>query len=307
MTDIPFGEKLDRRILKSGFRRGHPLTALRLIEARRRIAAPFAYIGARAKARLFVERSPWAGYVPRDTGYRLFGPEALPGLADVVAAGRAIFGRHQEELSKDHNKRYFFNLMDREDLARHPALLGFALSRPMIEIAAGYLGQMPRLHSVGVFYSSVNNTVEGSQMFHVDGDCLTQLKCFVNIWPVEPGGGEFTFLTKPDTDERMRVEGLLKSMDDAAVAAGVPPERYVHVFGPAGAGVFVDTSRCLHQGSRSRTSPRLVFKVQYVSRPDSLLRVAGRKNVPGGHLHITRKLLEGLTVPNDADMLEVVE
>jgi len=306
MTDVPFGEKIDRRILKSGFRRGHPLTALRLIEARRRIAAPFAYIGSRSRARPLVDQSPWAGFVPREQGYRLFGADALPGTAGVIAAGEAIFAGHQEELSKDHNKRYFFNLMDRGDLARHPALLEFALSRPMIEIAASYLGQVPRLHSIGVFYSSVNNTVEGSQMFHVDGDCLTQLKCFVNIWPVEPGGGEFTFLAKPDTDARMRVEGLLKTMDDAAVAAIVPPERYVHVFGPAGAGVFVDTSRCLHQGSRARTHPRLVFNVQYVSRPDSLLRFAGRKNVVGGHLHITRKLLEGLPV-SSPDLLEVVE
>jgi hypothetical protein len=58
--------------------------------------------------------------------------------------------------------------------------------------------------------------------------------------------------------------------------------------------VFVDTSRCLHKGSRARERPRLVFQFQYVSRPDALLARAPGKLVPGGHLLVTRRLIESL-------------
>jgi hypothetical protein len=298
MSDIAVSEKLDKRLLKAGFKMQQPLLALRLIEARRQLAAPFVYLRARARARPIVAGSNWADFISARNGYRLFGADQFAELPAIVAAGQAVFDGHSEELAKDHNKKYFFNLMAASDVTRFPVLADFALSRPMVEAAAGYLGQAPRLHSMGIFYSSVNDTVSGSQMYHVDGDCLAQVKCFVNIWPVERGGGEFTFVTKADTDARMRNGGLLKSLDDAAVGAAVPQERYVHVFGPAGAGVLVDTSRCMHQGSRARERPRLVFQFQYVTRPDALLHQLGRTNVPGGHLHATRELLAGVPLSN---------
>lgn len=301
MNGIAIGEKLDKRLLKSGFKNGNPLLALRLIELRRKVVAPFAGRGI-----LRAADPQWRDYISKADGYRSFGADAFTELPQIVAAGEAIYAARQDELEKDHNKKYFFNIMQAADVARYPVLADFALSKPMVAAAAGYLGQLPRLHSMGVFYSSVNDTVSGSQIFHVDGDCLSQVKCFVNIWPVEQGGGEFTFLTKRDTSDRMRVEGLLKSMDDAAVEREVPPERHVRVFGAAGSGVLVDTSRCLHQGSRARLRPRLVLQFQYVSRPDALLHTLGRKNVPGGHLHVTRALLDGLTLSNP-DARDVVE
>jgi hypothetical protein len=152
------------------------------------------------------------------------------------------------------------------------------------------------LHSLGIFYSALTDTVAGSQIFHVDGDCLAQLKCFINIWDVAPGGGEFTFIDKRQTTEAMRTNGLLKTITDEIVAGSVPPEKQVHVFGPPGSGVFCDTSRCLHQGSRARERPRLVFQFQYVSRPDALLQRKGK--VAGGHIHVSPALIAGLKLSN---------
>jgi len=50
--------------------------------------------------------------------------------------------------------------------------------------------------------------------------------------------------------------------------------------------------------SASRKLPRLVFQFRYISLSDTLLARAPDKMIPGGHLLITRQLLEGLPAGN---------
>ncbi len=298
MTTMSFGDKLDRWILKKGFRANWPLSTLRLIETRRAATQPIALLKARRAAAKVTSGSRWADFIPRASGYKLFAPDTFPRLDEVVAACRAVYQRHENELNKSVNKVYFFNLLNAGDLQQYPVLLDFALSAPITEAATGYMGQIPRLNSIGVFYSSVNDTVSGSQMYHVDGDALAQVKGFINAWEVAPGGGEFTFVPKPRTTETMRSRGLQKMLSDTDLTTIVPDSEQIRVFGPPGSGVLCDTSRCLHQGSRARERPRLLFQFQYVSRPDALVAKASNKPVPGGHLLITRDLLCRFTLSN---------
>ena len=304
-----FGERVDRWILKKGFRAKWPLTALTLIEARRIAVAPGAKLKNRRLARSLTHASQWVDRISREEGYRLFLPSAFSELPEIVAASHAVYERHQAEVTDNeaYNKHYFFNILTAEDLHRHPVLADFALSAPMTESIAGYLGELPRFHSLGVFYSSVNDTIDGSQMFHVDGDALTQIKCFINIWDVKPGNGPLTFLPKKETSFYLRTNGLLKTISDTDVWRIAPKERQVAVVGPPGSGVLVDTSRCLHQGSRARELPRLVFQFQYVTRPDVLVAKLPGKVVPGGHLLVTRQLLDGLSLSNPNAMMFVGE
>jgi len=308
MTDMTFGDRLDRYLIKKGFRAQWPLLTLGLIEARRIAVAPRSYIEYRRAARALVAGSKWAGFIPQADGYRLFSPVTFRELPQIVEASQTVFARHKAEVTdgEAYNKSYFFNILTIEDLRRHPVLVDFALSTAVTEAVTGYLGRIPRLNSVGVFYSSVNDTIDGSQMYHADGDALTQVKCFVNVWDVGPGSGAFTFLPKPQTSRVLRSGGLLKTISDEDVFRTVPEEKQVTVVGSPGSGVFVDTSRCLHQGSRAREQPRLVFQFQYVPRPDALLARAPEKVVPGGHLLITRLLLEGLRFsnPNAMDFVD---
>lgn len=300
MTGVTFGDRLDRWFLKKGFRLKFPLSTLRLIVARRIASSPRLRIQSRRAAQSVIAASKWANFIAVAEGYQLFSPETFPELPEVVTACEAVYARHATEVSEveKYNKPYFFNILTMDDLRQHRVLLDFALSTPVTEAVTGYLGQIPRLHSMGVFYSSVNDSISGSQMYHVDGDALSQVKCFVNVWEVGSGGGAFTFLPKQQTSSSLRSGGLLKTISDQRVYQLVPEDRQVAVVGSAGGGVFVDTSRCLHQGSRSRQRPRLVFQFQYVTRPDALLRKTSLKVTPGGHLLITRALLNGLNLSN---------
>jgi hypothetical protein len=299
VADLSIGQRLDRRILRQGFRAGWPLLALYLIEARRLAARPVAYLEARRKAQQLLAASPWSAFVPRESGYRLFPADTFQEAPAIVAACRDVYARHAHEIGhKAVNKPYFYNILTEDDLRAHPILADFALSAAATEAVAGYLGQVPRLHSLGVFYSAVNDTIDGSQMYHVDGDALNQVKCFVNIWDVGPGGGGLTFFPKPLTSRPFRHGGLLKTLRDSDIYRAVPEKHAIVADGPPGSGLFIDTCRCLHQGSRATERPRLIFQFQYVPRPDTLPAYPVKRVVPGGHLHVSRSLLKGFKFSN---------
>jgi hypothetical protein len=306
MADLSIGQRLDRRVLRKGFNAGWPLLALQLIEARRVAAQPAAYLAARRNARELLATSSWSAFISRDSGYRLFSGDTFPEAPTIVTACQNVYARHADKIGRmPANKPYFYNILTEDDLRAHPILTEFALSAAVTEAVAGYLGQVPRLHSLGVFYSAVSGSIDGSQMYHVDGDALNQVKCFINVWDVGPGGGGLTFFPKTLTSRPLRHGGLLKTLKDSDVYRTIPETHAVVASGPPGSGAFVDTSRCLHQGSRAPERPRLVFQFQYVPRPDTLPAYAVKRVVPGGHLHVSRSLLKGFKFSNPSALMFV--
>lgn len=295
MFTTAFGNRLDRWILKKGFRISLPLLALQLIEARRKLFQRKPSSAVKIKT-----SSQWVDFIPKGLGCKKFEPSTFPEIPSIIRSCQAIYEDHKQETIEDggFNKEYFFNLATPSDLKAHPILMDFALGNTMTEIVTGYLPNA-RLHSVGVFYSSVNDTIDGSQLFHVDGDCLTQMKCFINIWDVDEGAGPFTCLPRSATNSTLRNRGLIKSLTDEDVNREAGSLPYIRATGPAGSGLFCDTSRCLHQGSRSRERSRLILLIQFVSRPDALLvRNANNIRKKGGHILVNRDLLHTLHITN---------
>lgn len=295
MFTTTIGNRLDRWILKKGFRISRPLLALQLIETRR------ALFQRKPSSNLKTKSSSTSGdFIPKDLGCKKFEPSTFSEITDIVQSCQAIYETHKEEAIEAgvFNKEYFFNLATEIDLKAHPILMDFALGKTMTEIVTGYLPNA-RLHSIGVFYSSVNDTTDGSQLFHVDGDCLTQMKCFINIWDVDEGAGPFTCIPRSVTTSTLRNRGLIKSLTDDDVNRETGSHPYIRATGPAGSGLFCDTSRCLHQGSRSRERSRLILLIQFVSRPDALLaRNANNIRKKGGHILVNRDLLHTLNISN---------
>jgi hypothetical protein len=299
-ASMAFGYRIDRWLIKRGDRDGWLLGAIKLVTARRMASTPLARISDRRAGRRITAGSAWADYIPQSQGYRTFSPDIFPELSEIIEAGQATYDRHVAAMEDDKsfNKTFFYNILAADGLREHPIFLDFALSPAVTEAVTGYLGHRPRLNSIGVFYSPINNSIEGSQLYHTDGDGLSQVKIFINIWDVEPGGGGFTFVPKNLVSPDLRKRALHKKLSDEDVFQVVPEARQVILQGPPGSGAFVDTSRCLHQGSRARTSPRLVLTIQYVARPDALLPRPPGRAAHGGHHMITRRMLEDVHVSN---------
>jgi hypothetical protein len=113
--------------------------------------------------------------------------------------------------------------------------------------------------------------LEKSQMWHIDDEDFRQIKCFVNLHNVGPMNGPFTFIPAQKSDEIRRKIGhgwRGRRLEDSEIMAHCKPEDIISVTGGPGTGVFVDTSRCLHFGSRARGGHRLVMMFQYTRTPD---------------------------------------
>ena len=101
-----------------------------------------------------------------------------------------------------------------------------------------------------------------SQLFHLDHEGVTQVKAFIHVFDVNDREGPFTFIPADATTRivndirRLRkhrgshhqVESRRYSDEEIAAVGGT--RDIVTVKGPTGTGVAVDTSRCLHLGSR---------------------------------------------------------
>ena len=142
-------------------------------------------------------------------------------------------------------------------------------------IATKYLRMVPYLNRVDLLYS-VPRATDGtiaSQLFHVDPEGVTQVKFFINVFDTNDDSGPFTFIPADDTARILREIRALRRKEgrphvgrylDEEIAAVGGTSTVISVKGPKGSGVAVDTSRCLHLGSRVRPgSFRLCLYVQY--------------------------------------------
>lgn len=260
-------------------------TIFRLVKTRRMATHPMSVLERRRAAAQVLENSKWRGYISPDSGFKTFPEQEIPGLAPVVAVcQRLLAGYESKNLETSQSKKPFFsNLLTQADLAAHSEILDFAISPAVTEIVTDYLGAVPRMHCLGIFVSPATDTVISSQCFHLDEHDFRQVKIFVNLDDVTADEGPFTFLPAQATGAVCRAVGKgwgSGRLTDDEVLENTAPENVVRLTGSAGGGAFVDSSRCLHYGSRTKKGRRAVLMIQYVPSPDALVE-KDKPEMPG--------------------------
>ena len=165
--------------------------------------------------------------------------------------------------------------MNNDDLRVNPQLVEFALSDWALGVVTNYLQAVPYLNRVDVLYSVARPTEDpiASQLFHVDPEGVTQVKFFVNVFDTADADGPFTFIPADHSERILRALRVRRRNQgkphvgrytDEEIAAVGGSDAIIKVTGPRGSGVAVDTSRCLHLGSRVKPgSFRLCLYLQY--------------------------------------------
>ncbi len=182
-----------------------------------------------------------------------------------------------EAAASGKSKKWAFlrSILTNQDLAQNPKLVDFALSDSLLSLVTNYLGTIPHLNRIDLLYS-VNHGGEeaiSSQIYHLDPEGTRQAKLFMNLRDVGPDEGPFTFIPAAETT---RIVNAIKKrrladsemaagrfLDDELEAVG-GLDRAISVDGPKGSAALVDTSRCLHFGSRVKPGTyRLCLYIQY--------------------------------------------
>jgi hypothetical protein len=225
--------------------------------------------------------------IDRARGFLPAPPGSFAETAGIIRDAELALARADAVVSPrgKSQKRFLVNVLDDSTLTLDSPVLRLALREDILAAVSRYLGVVPFLSAVTVFHS---DTVEGdlisSQLYHCDGDDATQIKIFVYCTDVDAVSGPLTILDASSTAQvqrQIRYQYRMRLTDDQ-VRAVVGSEPEYAVVGPAGTSVFVDTSRCLHFGSRVAPDapPRLVTMVQYQTPYSFMLPTSTQAALP---------------------------
>ena len=222
--------------------------------------------------------------IPVDRGFVTTDASLFPKVDAVVGDIRQ---RRQELTIAVGEKPY---LLDHPltELDRSSPLVRFAVDPLVVSVAAHYLGLVPLLTMVAILASPpVPGPFAGSQLFHSDWEDVRQVKIFVNCSNVTDESGP---LTAVSADASRRVKQAVeyryggphfRLRDDEVLPILTEGEKKAFT-GPSGSIVFLDTSSCLHLGSRVHegAEERLVAQFQYLTPPAFDLALAPGKRRP---------------------------
>ena len=217
----------------------------------------------------------------RRDGYALLPPGSVANTDEIIALSLSLFEEKQRQLEaaagSSQSKKWAFlrSILTNQDLASNPKLIDFALSDSLLGLVTNYLGTIPHLNRIDLLYSVNHGGDEAisSQIYHLDPEGTRQAKLFMNLRDVGPDEGPFTFIPASETT---RIVNAIKKrrLEDTQMAAGRYSDdeleavgglkKAISVDGPKGSAALVDTSRCLHFGSRVKPGTyRLCLYIQY--------------------------------------------
>jgi hypothetical protein len=229
--------------------------------------------------------------IERDQGFATVPPGSLNGIDPVVADVRSLIdelGPAPPGSAKDH---LTVDLLPADAVSPDSSFMRLALDDEVVAAVSAYLGVVPVLNTVDVWHSRpVGGEARSSQLFHLDGADVSQVKLFVHCTDVTEASGPLTVLDAARSrrlarkigyrigDSRVADDRVLEVLGDAA--------EPVSLTGPPGTAHFVDTSRCFHFGSRvqSESPPRTVAVFQYLTPYAFAFTRDHREEAPYRHL-----------------------
>jgi hypothetical protein len=241
-------------------------------------ADPLGFIKRKRLAADLVKQSSYRDYFPEETAFVIAPPGTFKAVDDIVPVARCIVADFMSAhpSGRANKSSYSYLLCDYRnspadgnvtDLARFPQFQDLALSRPFVEMASKYIGEVPVVSSVLLQVVMPNETVEGFQQFHIDRIDNRQFKIFIAIEDVDEDNGA-TMVLPADASE-----ALARSInyeygripDDVVYSDKWKPHMKLAA-GPAGSAFIFDTCRLVHAGARARNKPRVIIQLQYVSK-----------------------------------------
>lgn len=220
-------------------------------------------------------------------GYLVVSPDGSWDMDGVTRQVRELADSVPTTEEQDRPDKPYLLDLSLDVLAPDSPLARLALHRDVVSTATSYLGMVPLLAGVTVLRSPyVVGPPTGSQLFHSDWEDVKQVKLFVHCSDVTERNGPLTAV-RADASARVkralhyRYGGKEFRRADEEVLPLVEPNEVCAFDGPPGTAVFIDTSACLHYGSRvaSGAADRLMVQLQFL-RPTAFDLVLRRRQLP---------------------------
>ena len=181
---------------------------------------------------------------------------SIPSLLDLAESWKSDASRIRDEMPR--------NILKTDDLFEHREIIDLAVHDNILAAVSAYMGQVPRLYNLMLWWSPPNQSAKGSQLYHYDHRDSRQAKVFINLSNVTKDCGPLHFLpTRDSLTVDAKVGYSQGRYTDEEVYSAVPESNVVDTIAEAGSGFIVDTARCLHYGSRGNLLDRFVLLASY--------------------------------------------
>jgi hypothetical protein len=218
--------------------------------------------------RVLAQHSPQTR-MTQDNGYLLLDDDTIPELASFIAAGQGIYERKKSQIAIPSGEP-FTNILTAEEFRADAAFWALAVSPTLIGILSDYLGSIPRLRYVQIWYSEPVDTPFESMLYHLDRPDFGHLGLCINLIDTTAHQGPFSFLPRSATNQLRKTFSYDHRynlgngrIDDREIASHISGNEIVSLIGPAGSAGIVDTSNCFHLGSRCENGVRVMAQLRY--------------------------------------------
>jgi len=175
-------------------------------------------------------------------------------------------------------RSYFQDVWTAEDCDRYPSFLDFATSSELLATVSHYLQCIPALSTTlpsGIRFVESNaafddqpNEPHDSQLYHIDYYSLPNVYVLVLLADTTHEHGPWTFIPRGRSQEASERIGYWEErrgyrISDEDVYSVVGHDEAIEFTGPRGAVLFIESSGCLHFGSRNSMKPRFQLMLGY--------------------------------------------
>jgi hypothetical protein len=237
--------------------------------------------------------------IPEDDGYLVLPPGSIAEAPEVTADANALIDSiGHDKLVTKYNPKH--DTMARGFLPKSAEELDspymrLALDRDVLESVSAYLGIVPVLHGLDVWYSppaTAEDSIRNAQLWHMDGDDVMQVKLWLHVDDIALESGPLTALGAAQSRAFAEEIGYDTSVEyritDEKMHGFVDEGELVRFDGPRETVDFVDTSRCFHFGSRvdegMPSLARRIVTIQYLTPYSFHFKVDHRDEATYRHL-----------------------
>ena len=139
----------------------------------------------------------------------------------------------------------------------------------LISTAGRYIGCLPVLSDVGIWFSTNKNNDKNveRQLFCLDHEDVRHLQCFIDDDEVDDPSGPTLMINTTTIAEHCKKIGYRFSGDSKRLDDEILDDNMVFcAAGKKSPVLALDTSRYFHAGSRSSSKPRSVIITQYTTQ-----------------------------------------
>lgn len=225
-------------------------------------------------------------------------------LSQLQEAGDQKLARADEAAKHQvlRHKSFWARLLDEDMidgvLPTDNAFVAFALQTPILQLLTRALGEVPQLDYVLLTLSSGSDApLVSSQLWHKDYDDIRTLKLFVYLTDVNsPEHGPFTFIPAPASD-KVGFTRRSHRPDEKVFSEAVRRQDVREMYGSRMSAFVVETSRCLHMGSRVAPGhTRLLYTATFITAPRLYPEPPPGFSLSGGESELALQVLDGRLV-----------